>query len=169
MPASAKNSDSTDISKSRAKKAPTKKASKQASTEGFTDFTPYEPKKGEEYMSAGQHEHFRQMLLSWKQELMEEVDRTMHHMQEDAANYADPSDRATQEEEFSLELRTRDRERKLIKKIDKTLDNIDRDDYGFCESCGIEIGIRRLEARPTATQCIDCKTLAEIKERQTGI
>ncbi|GAA3960028.1 RNA polymerase-binding protein DksA [Allohahella marinimesophila] len=169
MPASAKNTDSTDTSKTRAKKAPTKKANKQAASEGFTDFTPYEPKKGEEYMSSSQLDHFRQMLLNWKQELMEEVDRTMHHMQEDAANYADPSDRATQEEEFSLELRTRDRERKLIKKIDKTLDNIDRDDYGFCESCGVEIGIRRLEARPTATQCIDCKTLAEIKERQTGI
>jgi DnaK suppressor protein len=93
----------------------------------------------------------------------------MHHMQEDAANYADPSDRATQEEEFSLELRTRDRERKLIKKIDQTMDRIDKDDYGFCDQCGVEIGIRRLEARPTATLCIDCKTLAEIRERQTGI
>ncbi|WP_288590012.1 RNA polymerase-binding protein DksA, partial [Marinobacter sp. UBA5687] len=93
----------------------------------------------------------------------------MHHMQEDAANYADPSDRATQEEEFSLELRTRDRERKLIKKIDQTIDRIDKDDYGFCDQCGVEIGIRRLEARPTATLCIDCKTLAEIRERQTGI
>ncbi len=120
-------------------------------------------------MSAGQLEHFKQMLLDWKQELMEEVDRTMHHMQEDAANYADPSDRATQEEEFSLELRTRDRERKLIKKIDQTIELIDRQDYGFCDSCGVEIGIRRLEARPTATLCIDCKTLAEIKEKQTGI
>jgi len=120
-------------------------------------------------MSAGQLEHFKQMLFNWKQELMEEVDRTMHHMQEDAANYADPSDRATQEEEFSLELRTRDRERKLIKKIDQTIELIDRQDYGYCDSCGVEIGIRRLEARPTATLCIDCKTLAEIKERQTGI
>jgi len=90
-------------------------------------------------------------------------------MQEDAANYADPSDRATQEEEFSLELRTRDRERKLIKKIDQTIDRIDKDDYGFCDQCGVEIGTRRLEARPTATLCIDCKTLAEIRERQTGI
>lgn len=139
------------------------------SSENFTNFTPYEMKKGEEYMSAEMLEHFRGLLLRWKQELMEEVDRTMNHMQEDAANYADPSDRATQEEEFSLELRTRDRERKLIKKIDKTVDSIDKDDYGFCEQCGVEIGTRRLEARPTATLCIDCKTLAEIRERQTGI
>mgnify|MGYP000476111829 CR=1 FL=1 len=131
-------------------------------------FTPYEPKKGEEYMSPGQEEHFRQILLNWKQELMEEVDRTKSHMQSDAANFADPNDRASQEEEFSLELRTRDRERKLIRKIDKTIDAIEDEDYGFCDSCGVEIGIRRLEARPTATQCIDCKTLAEIKERQMG-
>ena len=134
-----------------------------------TPFTPYTEKKGEEYMNSAQLEHFRAILLSWKKELMEEVDRTVHHMKEDASNYADPSDRATQEEEFSLELRTRDRERKLIKKIDKTLDRIKDDDYGFCDSCGVEIGVRRLEARPTATLCIDCKTLAEIKERQTGI
>jgi len=132
-------------------------------------FTPYVEKKGEEYMNSAQRDHFRAILLIWKKELMEEVDRTVHHMKEDASNYADPSDRATQEEEFSLELRTRDRERKLIKKIDKTLDRIKEDDYGFCDSCGVEIGVRRLEARPTATLCIDCKTLAEIKERQTGI
>lgn len=135
----------------------------------FSSFTPYEPKKGEEYMSDDQLQHFRDILLAWKQELMEEVDRTVDHMKEDASNFADPSDRATQEEEFSLELRTRDRERKLIKKIDKTLDRIEADDYGFCDSCGVEIGIRRLEARPTATECIDCKTLAEIKERQVGV
>ncbi|MEH6562554.1 MAG: RNA polymerase-binding protein DksA, partial [Marinobacter sp.] len=97
------------------------------SRERFTNFTPYEMKKGEEYMSAEMLAHFKELLLQWKQELMEEVDRTMHHMQEDAANYADPSDRATQEEEFSLELRTRDRERKLIKKIDQTIDRIDKD------------------------------------------
>ena len=141
----------------------------QKKPEAPKKFIPYEPAAGEEYMNEKQLEHFRQILLGWKQELMEEVDRTMHHMQEDAANYADPSDRATQEEEFSLELRTRDRERKLIKKIDKTIDRIDKDDYGFCDQCGVEIGIRRLEARPTATLCIDCKTLAEIRERQTGI
>lgn len=135
----------------------------------FSNFKPYEPSEGEEYMNGGQLTHFRNILMGWKQELMEEVDRTVHHMQEDAANYADPSDRATQEEEFSLELRARDRERKLIKKIDQTIDRIDNDDYGYCDSCGVEIGIRRLEARPTATLCIDCKTLAEIKEKQNGV
>lgn len=138
-------------------------------TDVFSTFVPYEPSSGEEYMSDAQLQHFKHILLQWKQELMEEVDRTVDHMKEDASNFADPADRATQEEEFSLELRTRDRERKLIKKIDKTIDAIEADDYGFCDSCGIEIGIRRLEARPTATQCIDCKTLAEIKESQVGI
>ncbi|MFG1487842.1 RNA polymerase-binding protein DksA [Oceanospirillum sp. HFRX-1_2] len=131
-------------------------------------FVPYEMADGEEYMNDEQLEHFRQILLKWKQELMEEVDRTVQHLQEDANNFADPADRATQEEEFSLELRTRDRERKLIKKINEALSDIDEGDYGYCESCGIEIGIRRLEARPTATLCVDCKTLAEIKERQIG-
>ena len=99
---------------------------------------------------------------------MEEVDRTVSHMKDEAANFPDPADRASQEEEFSLELRTRDRERKLIKKINDTIDKIESDDYGYCEACGIEIGIRRLEARPTATLCVDCKTLAEIKEKQVG-
>ncbi|MCL5041943.1 MAG: RNA polymerase-binding protein DksA [Gammaproteobacteria bacterium] len=131
-------------------------------------FVPYKEAKGEEYMNERQLEHFAEILNGWKRELMEEVDRTVHHMKDDAANFPDPADRASQEEEFSLELRTRDRERKLIKKIDQTLQRIEDDDYGFCDSCGIEIGIRRLEARPTATLCIDCKTLAEIKERQTG-
>jgi DnaK suppressor protein len=138
-------------------------------TNELKSFTPYDIANGEEYMNDKQLEHFRQILLQWKQELMEEVDRTVQHLQEDANNFADPADRATQEEEFSLELRTRDRERKLIKKIDQTIDRIDKDDYGFCDQCGVEIGIRRLEARPTATLCIDCKTLAEIRERQTGI
>ena len=144
---------------------PRKSAKKAASTE-FKNFVPYKPKRGEKYMSEPQHDHFRNILLSWKSELMEEVDRTVNHMKDEAANFPDPADRATQEEEFSLELRTRDRERKLIKKIDKTVDNIDSDDYGYCEACGVEIGIKRLEARPTATLCIDCKTLDEIKERQ---
>ena len=128
--------------------------------------SPYVEKKNEEYMNENQREHFKQILKAWRHELMEEVDRTVTHMKDEAANFPDPADRATQEEEFSLELRTRDRERKLIKKIDSTMDLIDQDDYGYCESCGIEIGINRLEARPTATQCIDCKTLDEIKERQ---
>ncbi|OED45029.1 RNA polymerase-binding protein DksA [Endozoicomonas sp. (ex Bugula neritina AB1)] len=131
-------------------------------------FDPYQEKDGEEYMNDKQVEHFTNILRHWKQELMEEVDRTVNHMQDEAANFPDPADRASQEEEFSLELRARDRERKLIRKIDKTLTRIEEDDYGFCDSCGVEIGVRRLEARPTATLCIDCKTLAEIKEKQLG-
>lgn len=129
-------------------------------------FTPYKEKKGEEYMNENQREHFRNLLLAWKRELMEEVDRTMSHMKDEASNPPDPADRASQEEAFSLELRTRDRERKLIKKIDSTLELIENDDYGYCDACGVEIGIRRLEARPTATLCVDCKTLDEIKEKQ---
>ncbi len=117
-------------------------------------------------MNESHEAHFRKILSAWKQELMEEVDRTVHHMKDEAANFPDPNDRATQESEFSLELRTRDRERKLIKKIDETLDLLDSHEYGFCEACGVEIGIRRLEARPTATLCIDCKTLDEIREKQ---
>ena len=109
---------------------------------------------------------FRTILNNWRTELMEEVDRTVNHMQDEAANFPDPADRATQEEEFSIELRTRDRERKLIKKIDQTLERLEQEDYGFCDTCGIEIGLRRLEARPTATQCVDCKTLDELRERQ---
>ncbi|MAE35395.1 MAG: RNA polymerase-binding protein DksA [Oceanospirillaceae bacterium] len=135
----------------------------------LSDFTPYDLKDGEEYMNEAQQEHFRNILRNWRQELMEEVDRTKEHMQTELNNYADPNDRASQEEEFNLELRTRDRERKLLKKIEKTIDLIDKDDYGYCEACGVEIGIRRLEARPTADLCIDCKTLAEIKEKQLGV
>ncbi|MDK2706067.1 RNA polymerase-binding protein DksA [Vibrio vulnificus] len=127
---------------------------------------PYQEKAGEEYMSPDQVAHFRKILEAWRNQLREEIDRTVHHMQDEAANFPDPVDRASQEEEFSLELRNRDRERRLIKKIEKTLDKIKDDDFGFCESCGVEIGIRRLEARPTADLCIDCKTLAEIKEKQ---
>lgn len=137
-------------------------------TPSLHGFKPYQAKKNEEYMNSAQREHFRNILAAWKSELMEEVDRTMMHMRDEASNFPDPADRASQEEEFSLELRTRDRERKLIKKIEKTIEQIDANDYGFCETCGIEIGIRRLEARPTATLCVDCKTLAEIKEKQTG-
>ncbi|WP_349572781.1 RNA polymerase-binding protein DksA [Azotobacter salinestris] len=131
-------------------------------------FEPYPETPGEEYMSDNMRAHFTDILNKWKQELMEEVDRTVHHMQDEAANFPDPADRASQEEEFSLELRARDRERKLIKKIDETLQLIEDNEYGWCDSCGVEIGIRRLEARPTATLCIDCKTLAEIKEKQIG-
>ena len=130
-------------------------------------FKPYKAKKGEEYMNDAQLAHFSQILNAWKDELMAEVDRTVGHMKDEAANFPDPADRATQEEEFSLELRARDRERKLIKKIDESLDKVSNGDYGYCETCGVEIGLKRLEARPTATQCIDCKSLDEIKEKQT--
>lgn len=129
---------------------------------------PYVEGKDEEYMSDAQLVHFKKILEAWRNQLREEVDRTKSHMQDEAANFPDPVDRASQEEEFALELRTRDRERKLIKKIEKTLGLIDADDFGFCKTCGIEIGIRRLEARPTADQCVDCKTLSEIKEKQLG-
>lgn len=165
------------VKKAVTKKSPTKKPAAKKSTskakKGSTSrliggISPYLERKGESYMSDEQKKHFQELLNTWKSELMEEVDRTVTHMKDEAANFPDPADRATQEEEFSLELRTRDRERKLIKKIDSTLELLEQDDYGYCEACGIEIGVRRLEARPTATQCIDCKTLAEIKERQTG-
>ncbi len=131
-------------------------------------FKPYVEVEDEEYMSPSQLKHFEAILNNWKAELMHEVDRTVSHMKDEAANFPDPNDRATQESEFSLELRTRDRERKLIKKIDESLKEIESGDYGFCEACGIEIGIRRLEARPTASLCIDCKTLDEIREKQMG-
>lgn len=127
---------------------------------------PYQEVDGEEYMNDRQKAHLEAILLDWRQSLMEEVDRTVSHMKDEAANYPDPADRASQEEEFSLELRTRDRERKLIKKIEDALERLREDDFGYCEACGIEIGMKRLEARPTATLCIDCKTLSEIKERQ---
>lgn len=133
---------------------------------GPVNFTPYEPKEGEAYMNQDQLEHFRNLLYIWRDELMHEVDRTKSHMQNDAVFYPDPADRAAQEENFNLELRTRDRERKLIAKIDEALDRIDQGEYGYCDECDAQIGIRRLEARPTATLCIDCKTFAEIKEKQ---
>lgn len=144
-----------------------KKKAVEKSSQLLRGTEPYKEKRGEPYMNENQREHFRRLLLEWKRELMAEVDRTVNHMKDEAANFPDPADRATQEEEFSLELRARDRERKLIKKIDKTIEMIDADEYGYCEQCGVEIGIRRLEARPTATLCVDCKTLDEIRERQT--
>lgn len=146
---------------------PKKAAAASSTVASLFGFAPYKEKKGEEYMGTPQLEHFKLLLLAWKQQLMEEVDRTVSHMKDEAANFPDPADRATQEEEFSLELRTRDRERKLIRKIDSTIERIESDDYGFCDQCGVEIGVRRLEARPTAELCVDCKTLDEIKERQT--
>lgn len=127
---------------------------------------PYKPKKDEEYMNAKQLDHFRKMLAAVKSELSLDIDRTVQMMQDEATIFADPNDRASQESDMALELRNRDRERKLIKKIDETIARIDAGDYGYCESCGIEIGLKRLEARPTATLCIDCKTLDEMRERQ---
>lgn len=126
----------------------------------------YQEKAGEAYMSYSQLLHFKKILEAWLEQLREEVERTVTYMQDEAANFPDPTDRATQEEEFSLELRNRDRERKLIKKIERTLQRIEIRDFGYCTACGVEIGIRRLEARPTADLCIDCKTLAEIREKQ---
>jgi DnaK suppressor protein len=131
-------------------------------------FEPYKVKKGEEYMNAKQLAHFRKMLESWKAELSQDIDTTLHSMQDEQTVFADPNDRATQESDMALELRNRDRERKLIKKINETIAKIDSGDYGYCESCGIEIGLNRLQARPTATLCIDCKTLEEIRERQVA-
>lgn len=160
----------TAASKSTAKKTAKKtaarsKASTIAATHGFA---PYKEKRGEDYMGKAQSNHFRAILNAWKADLMQEVDKTVHHMQDEAANFPDPNDRATQESDFTMELRTRDRERKLIKKIEESLSAVDNNEYGYCDVCGIEIGVRRLEARPTATQCIDCKTLDEIRERQGG-
>jgi DnaK suppressor protein len=130
--------------------------------------TPYAPKKGEEYMNARMRTHFRKMLEQLKAELSEEIDRTVHTMQDEATVFADPNDRASQESDMALELRNRDRERKLIKKIDETIGRIDASEYGYCDSCGVEIGRKRLEARPTATLCIDCKTLDELREKQVA-
>ncbi|HUF71980.1 MAG TPA: RNA polymerase-binding protein DksA [Gammaproteobacteria bacterium] len=129
-------------------------------------FAPYQPKRHETYMSNAQLEHFRKILQAWKRELMEEVDRTMHHMKDDASNPPDPNDRATQETEFGLELRTRDRERKLLKKIESALDRIDDGSYGYCEETGDEIGLRRLEARPVATLCVEAQERRELAEKQ---
>jgi DnaK suppressor protein len=127
--------------------------------------TPYQSSQEEDYMSDQQLEHFKQILQQWKNNLIAEVEQTVNHLQDELTNLADPNDRASQEEEFTVELRTRDRERKLIKKIDYALAAIDNGDYGYCVSCGAEIGLARLEARPTAAQCIDCKTRDEFREK----
>jgi DnaK suppressor protein len=158
----------TSVTKKVVKRKPMN-AALSSQLQQFEDFEPYNMGKKEEYMSDSMKDHFRALLHSWRSELMQEVDRTVDHMKDDASNFADPNDRATQEEEFALELRTRDRERKLIRKIGKTLDRVDEDDYGWCDQCGIEVGVRRLEARPTANLCIDCKTLDEIREKQTKL
>ena len=156
-----------------AKKAPVRKASTGAARKSGSALSgpihgvkPYVPKRGEMYMGEAQLEHFRQILLNWKRELMEEVDRTVHHMQDEAANFPDPNDRATQESEFGLELRTRDRERKLLKKIDSALKRVEDGSYGYCEETGDEIGLKRLEARPVATLSLEAQERRELAERQ---
>jgi DnaK suppressor protein len=131
-------------------------------------FPPYKPKAREEYMNPKQLAHFKAILWEMKRGLSQDIDRTVHTMQDEATIFADPNDRASQESDVSLELRNRDRERKLIKKIDETIARIDGGEYGYCESCGVEIGLKRLEARPTATLCIDCKTLDELREKQVA-
>jgi DnaK suppressor protein len=127
---------------------------------------PYLVKNGEEYMNEVQLEHFKEILLAWKHELMEEVDRTVHHMQDEASNFPDPNDRATQESEFGLELRTRDRERKLLKKIDQAIERTEDGSYGYCEETGEEIGLKRLEARPVATLSVEAQERRELAEKQ---
>jgi len=149
-----------------AKIVPLKSKVSGSSQKELKQFRAYEAKKGESYMSKSQLNHFRTILNEWKTELSQDIDRTVHTMQDELTSYADPNDRASQESDMALELRNRDRERKLIKKIDETLRNIESQDYGYCTGCGEEIGLKRLEARPTATLCIDCKTLDEIREKQ---
>ena len=178
--------------KTAAKKTPVKKATKKTATKKslqkkvvqknstsakkvtekyeeaqfLASIKPYKLKKNEKYMNAVQKKHFQEILASWKEQLQIEQDRTADKIQKNVSHFPDESDRATHEEEFTLELRTRERERKLLSKISESIEDLKSDDYGYCASCGIEIGIRRLEARPTATRCIDCKTIEEIHERQ---
>ena len=153
------------VKKAPAKKALTKKTTAKKRT---TPISSYKGRKGEKYMSAAMKKHFNGVLIEWREHLREEMQKTFEHLKNKGESYADPIDRASQEEEFAFELRTRDRERKLINKIAGSLEQIKQDDYGYCYACGIEIGVKRLEARPTATHCIDCKTLDEIKEKQLG-
>ena len=165
----------TPVKKAAVKKAPVKKAvvkktpaKRSTAKKRSTPISSYKGRKGEKYMSAAMKKHFNAVLIEWREHLREEMQKTFDHLKNKGESYADPIDRASQEEEFAFELRTRDRERKLINKIAGSLEQIKQDDYGYCYACGIEIGVRRLEARPTATHCIDCKTLDEIKEKQLG-
>lgn len=167
----------TKMAEPKKPKKPKKRIQKQAALaeirsesvkETDLNIAPYKERPGEDYMSADQQSHFRRLLIQRRRILLEDMGRTVHHLQDEGTSLPDISDRATQEEEFNLELRARDRERKLIKKIEDALHQLDEGHYGFCNSCGVEIGIRRLEARPTATLCIDCKTLDEIREKQMG-
>jgi DnaK suppressor protein len=155
----------TPVKKAAVKKTPVKKAVVKKRS---TPISSYKGRKGEKYMSAAMKKHFHAVLIDWREHLKEEMQKTFDHLKNKGESYADPIDRASQEEEFAFELRTRDRERKLITKIAMSLEQIKQDDYGYCYACGIEIGVKRLEARPTATHCIDCKTLDEIKEKQLG-
>ena len=155
----------TPVKKAAVKKTPAKKSNAKKRS---TPISSYKGRKGEKYMSAAMKKHFNAVLIEWREHLREEMQKTFDHLKNKGESYADPIDRASQEEEFAFELRTRDRERKLINKIAGSLEQIKQDDYGYCYACGIEIGVRRLEARPTATHCIDCKTLDEIKEKQLG-
>jgi len=159
----------TAVKKPAARKTAVKKIAsvkKYEESQFLASIKPYSLKKNEKYMNAKQKQHFLAILDSWSNQLQIEQDRTADKIQENVSNFPDESDRATHEEEFTLELRTRERERKLLSKIIESIDNLKSNDYGYCASCGIEIGIRRLEARPTATRCIDCKTIEEIHERQ---
>ena len=170
----------TSVNKAKVKKAPAKKSQKKqtpakktpqkkpAAKKRASPISSYKGRKGEKYMSAAMKKHFNAVLIDWREHLKEEMQKTFDHLKNKGESYADPIDRASQEEEFAFELRTRDRERKLINKIAASLEQIKQDDYGYCYACGIEIGVKRLEARPTATHCIDCKTLDEIKEKQLG-
>ena len=153
---------------SKAKKSPPKSTpiKKYEEAQFLASIKPYALKKNEKYMNARQKKHFKNILDNWAEQLQIEQSRTADKIQENVSNFPDESDRATHEEEFTLELRTRERERKLLSKINESIDELRSNDYGYCASCGIEIGIRRLEARPTATRCIDCKTIEEIHERQ---
>ena len=162
----AKKTSIKKVKKASASKKTKKPISVSTVATNKSKIAPYKPKKNEKYMSAAMKKHFIAVLLLWKEHLKEEMQKTFDHLRTKGETYADPIDRASQEEEFAFELRTRDRERKLINKIAVSIEQIKQDEYGWCESCGDEIGIKRLEARPTATHCIDCKTLDEIKERQ---
>jgi DnaK suppressor protein len=156
------------VRKAAARKVPARKVKPRGDVLSgpIHGIAPYKPKRGEEYMGDEQLKHFKNILTAWKNELIQEVDRTVHHMQDEAANFPDPNDRATQESEFGLELRTRDRERKLLRKIDSALIRIDEGSYGFCDETGEEIGLKRLEARPVATLCLEAQERRELAERQ---
>jgi len=162
----AKKTSIKKVKKASASKKTKKPISVSTVATNKSKIAPYKSKKNEKYMSAAMKKHFIAVLLLWKEHLKEEMQKTFDHLRTKGETYADPIDRASQEEEFAFELRTRDRERKLINKIAVSIEQIKQDEYGWCESCGDEIGIKRLEARPTATHCIDCKTLDEIKEKQ---